>query len=65
MSNINVSIDWESIKCEASMLDRLDDLMQYSTDNGREDLAATLHRIYCELEKTMQLQRRAKLAVIK
>ena len=65
MSSINVSIDWEAIKSQSSMLDRLDDLMQFATDNGREDLASTLHRIYCELEKTMQIQRRAKLAVIK
>jgi hypothetical protein len=65
MSSINVSIDWEAIKSECSMLDRLDDLMQFATDSGREDLADVLHKVYCDLEEHLQIQRRAKLAVVK
>jgi len=65
MSSINLSIDWEAIKSQSSMLDRLDDLMQFATDNGREDLAATAHKLYCDLEEHFWDKRRAKLAVIK
>jgi hypothetical protein len=65
MSSINVSIDWEAIKSQSSMLDRLDDLMQFATDNGREDLAATAHKLYCDLEEHFRSQRATKLAVVK
>jgi hypothetical protein len=65
MSSINVSIDWEAIKSQSSMLDRLDDLMQFATDNGREDLAATAHKLYCDLDEHFRAQRVMKLAVVK
>ncbi len=65
MSSINVCIDWEAIKSQSSMLDRLDDLMQFATNNGREDLANTAHKLYLDLEEHFWAQRRAKLAVVK
>jgi len=61
MSSINVSIDWEAISSQTSMLDRLDDLMQFAVDNGREDLAYTLHNVYCDIEEHFRLQRRHQI----
>lgn len=65
MSNINVTFDWNSFKSHASMLNRLDDLMQFATDEGRVDLADALHAVYLELEVHLIKANRAKLAVVK
>ncbi len=65
MSSLDITLDWDSFKSQASMLDRLDDLMQYATDAGRIDLADTLHSVYLELESYLRTAHRAKLAVVK
>ena len=65
MSSLDITLDWDSFKSQASMLDRLDDLMQYATDAGRIDLADTLHRVYLELESHLRTAHRARLAVVK
>lgn len=65
MSSINVSFDWNSFKSHSSMLDRLDDLIQFASDEGRVDLADNLHAVYLELESHLIKSNRAKLAVVK
>ena len=62
MSSINVSIDWDSFKSHASVLDQIDRLTNWAIEEGHHSLVEVLNSYYF---KVSEEARRSHLAVVK
>jgi myo-inositol-1-phosphate synthase len=62
MSSINLSIDWESFKSHATVLDQIDRLTKWAMQEGHYSLVETLNSYYFKVSED---SRRKHLAVIK
>lgn len=62
MSSLDITLDWDSFKSHASVLDNLDALIKWAMEQGHYSLVEVLNGYYFKVSED---SRRKHLAVVK